>query len=93
MAWDEDRADGLGLPKVLARGGGRGDRVADALVRSSGQIAQALAPPGRGARWRKDILTLKRVGCVNSIALPIARFRGPTEFAHPTGGSGCSNGV
>jgi hypothetical protein len=24
------------------------------------------------------------VGCVNSIALQIARFRGPTEFAHPT---------
>ena len=24
------------------------------------------------------------VGCVNSIALQIAGFRGPTEFAHPT---------
>ncbi len=27
----------------------------------------------------------KAVGCVNSIALQIAHFRGPSEFAHPTG--------
>src|SRR5207244_13306005 len=38
---------------------------------------RAARPPRRGRRPG-------RVGCVNSIALQIARFRGPTEFAHPT---------
>jgi hypothetical protein len=33
------------------------------------------------------------VGCVNAIALQIAPFRGPIEFAHPTGERGDHLGV
>jgi hypothetical protein len=42
------------------------------------------ASRGRQDRSRRRVEVLATCVCVNSIALQIARFREPTEFAHPT---------
>jgi hypothetical protein len=53
---------------------------------SEGLPAERLVPAQRDILRRApdSLLRSAPVGCVNSIALQIARFRGRTEFAHPT---------
>jgi class 3 adenylate cyclase len=59
-----------------------GDEEAAELASDFFDQVRQLLPDYQARRSRRSAT---RVGCVNSIALQIARLRGPTEFAHPTG--------